>query len=579
MKEMIQFQMMQLLNPQIGQTKGTGDMQGLVYVLLLQLVSYLVMTLVDQLSTFLPALIQEVKAKYVNDPLKKHLALKTETLADSGIQLGQKHENNTIIVIRKWDLSNKSSDSSGKLNVDESAEIADALLECIAAAENVPCLQLIQSSQFIITYKDKPVEIMPGIFVKVERFAMKDDTLRVDHIMFRVTSNIHSTVYIRQVLEKLRRDYVADQQNKLGDRLWYFEQRIRPERSHPVGGKKNTQARMERVLNAPPIIQYEMRPFHSNKRFNNLFGEDAKSVRDRVDFFLENKAWYAKKGIPYQLGLLLSGKPGSGKTAIIRAMANRTKRHIINLKLSNLATATQLRNVFFNDYICVPTDDSGHDIKRFFIPPEKRIYVFEEIDTVGSLVQDRENQSEMVRSQPILQDELTLGDILQILDGTIEIPGRILIMTSNFPERLDRALLRPGRLDLRLDFGYASAKTVSEIIKGVLEIDINAEELPDAQLTPAEVLNIIFTFLRSTDDIHKELTDRLRQVAKERKGNAEPCSQVPRLPYVTPPPSDDATEEPNDDVAVCSSGLHESNITGFPETFAVNQPPWAAFNS
>jgi AAA+ superfamily predicted ATPase len=487
-------------------------------MLVIQMISMFFMTLFEQLSAVLPTFFQDLKKKYVDRQIEntlQNITTNKETLADVSIGLTKKHQQNTVIIIRKWSGSSK--DSSSKSNNDninegdESKEIADALLSHIASAENVPTLQLIQSSQFIINYKDKPVEILPHIYIKIDEFQMDSETLKMRHLVFRVTSNTYNTKHIRETLQNLRKQWIADQQNQLGDTLWYFEQKIHAARSASFqsgGYGDNERIRLEKVLNAPRVIQYEMRPFYSNKNFNNLYGKEARTVRDRIDFFMEHPEWYAEKGLPYQLGILLSGKPGSGKTAILRAIANRTKRHIINLKLSNLATATQLKNIFYNDYISVSTDDDDVT-KKLLIPPDKRIYVFEEIDTIGELVQERSLRLDVNKS--VLQDELTLGDILQILDGTIEVPGRILVMTSNYPERLDRALLRPGRIDIKVDFGFATAETISEVIKGMLNVHVPYDQLPEKKLTVAEILNIVFTFIHYVGDVGNDIVTRIHE--------------------------------------------------------------------
>lgn len=523
--DLLKFQMMQSFNPATAgnKTNGQTDYKTTVYMLLIQMLSFFFMSIFDQISQQLPNLIAQLKKDYVDKRIENTLNhIKKETLADVAIKLDSKNEHNTVIIIRKWGGTDESSSKKNPESIsDESKEIADALLSHIANAENVPTLQLIQSSQFIINYKEKPIEIMKNIYVQIDDFKMNPETLKMQHLVFRITSNIYSTKHIRDMLQDLRKNYIAEQQNQLGNSIWYFEQKMRASRSMGMdtGGDQSDRARMERILNAPPVITYEMRPFQSNKTFENLFGAETRLIRDRVDFFIENPAWYASKGLPYQLGILLGGRPGAGKTALIRAIANRTKRHIINLKLSNLATATQLKNIFFNDYITVAMDDSGHDVKKLLIPPHKRIYVFEEIDTVGELVQERSLQFNA--NKTVLQDELTLGDILQILDGTIEIPGRIMIMTSNYPERLDRALMRPGRIDVRVIFGFATAETTKEIINGMLEKDVALECLPHEKLTAAEVLNIVFSFIHSKGDyvpeLVKNLNDRVKEMDNEQK--------------------------------------------------------------
>jgi ATP-dependent 26S proteasome regulatory subunit len=53
-----------------------------------------------------------------------------------------------------------------------------------------------------------------------------------------------------------------------------------------------------------------------------------------------------------------------------------------------------------------------------------------------------------VHAQEEEKDALDLSFLLNLLDGTLEANGRILIITTNFPERIDRALIRPGRIDM-----------------------------------------------------------------------------------------------------------------------------------
>jgi len=130
-----------------------------------------------------------------------------------------------------------------------------------------------------------------------------------------------------------------------------------------------------------------------------------------VDFFLKNRAWYDKRGIPYQLGLLLSGIPGSGKTSIIRAMANLTKRHIINVNFANITTATQLKNLFFSDKLTVFTDSTMFNADTLTIPIENRIFVLEEIDAIGNIVHQRDPDA---TQEDVLPDEVRPYSDIQV---------------------------------------------------------------------------------------------------------------------------------------------------------------------
>ena len=104
--------------------------------------------------------------------------------------------------------------------------------------------------------------------------------------------------------------------------------------------------------------------------------------------------------------------------------------------------------------------DGGSEVQSFFIPIDQRIYVLEEIDAIGNIVKQRQNTNAGNDKPESLNDEVTLAEILTVLDGTMEVPGRIIIMTSNHPETLDRALVRPGRIDVHVHFGFSKCEKI-----------------------------------------------------------------------------------------------------------------------
>ena len=216
---------------------------------------------------------------------------------------------------------------------------------------------------------------------------------------------------------------------------------------------------------------FECIPFKSTKTFDNMFFQQKEDLKQRLDYFKNNKAHYDRLGIPYTLGMMFHGQPGTGKTSVIKAIANYTERHLIIIPMDKVTTVDQLKQLFIME-----------EINQHNISIDKRLYCFEEIDCGKwkDIVRSRKLLSTPEDSQPVppkdgiaqqlietLRDEkekkknklsplpsspITLGDLLEILDGIIETPGRMIIMTSNHPEEIDEALLRPGRIDINIEF-------------------------------------------------------------------------------------------------------------------------------
>ena len=220
----------------------------------------------------------------------------------------------------------------------------------------------------------------------------------------------------------------------------------------------------------------------SNVTFENRFFENKDIILKKIDFFLNNKEWYKKKGIPYVLGFLLHGKPGCGKTSFIKALLNYTKRHGINIKLTNNF-----------DMDCLKEIIQKEKVDEYIIPNDKRILIFEDIDCMGNIVKKRgkedketsdfddvdieglsntdKNKIKNLISNKQNNSKNNLSYFLNILDGLIECNGRIIIMTTNKPDDLDSALIRPGRIDEKIEFGYVSKDIFIKIIKHFYDLD------------------------------------------------------------------------------------------------------------
>jgi hypothetical protein len=268
-----------------------------------------------------------------------------------------------------------------------------------------------------------------------------------------------------------------------------------------------------------------MKTFQTNRKFTNLFGPEMNLVKKRIEFFIRNKHWYDQKGVPYTLGLLLSGQAGAGKTSSIKCLANETQRHIMNINFNNDMSKVQFENLFFNEVIHVLNTSTGQT-EKYTIPLDQRIYVLEDIDCQSDLVRDRSEPKEAI-TQGIGLEKLDLSFLLNILDGVLELPGRIVIMTSNYIEHLDHALIRPGRIDVIANFKKCLNETLIEMIEFFYDRSLSAGEKIQIRdwrpylVSPAEMGKIMFEHVDDYRKVLEVLEQKSREPIKEPLSNKD----------------------------------------------------------
>lgn len=225
-----------------------------------------------------------------------------------------------------------------------------------------------------------------------------------------------------------------------------------PEReSFVFTGFGKSQAVLKRLVNE--IVAYGSKPVDGTRVFYSTFGYWQCLGRRRMrslasvilpagvveglladaNEFLGKEEWYREVGIPWHHGYLFHGVPGSGKTSLAAALAGELHMDLYLLNIGGSGMNDERLSSLMADI------RSGSMI------------VMEDVDCT---VPDRDtNQANRV----------TLSGLLNCLDGIMSREGCMIVMTTNYRNVLDAALIRPGRVDRELEFGYATSDQKSRL--------------------------------------------------------------------------------------------------------------------
>lgn len=208
--------------------------------------------------------------------------------------------------------------------------------------------------------------------------------------------------------------------------------------------------------------------------------------------FVEGKEFYNKVGMPYRRGYLLSGKPGTGKTSLVHAIARHLNRDLYFVKLSSAKNDRELRNMFRSipaESVVVLEDvDAQSKVVHLRVPEEEK----PDSDT-GSDDDTLSNGSVSIKDQ-VKRESITLSELLDLLDGHSVKEGQLFILTSNHPEVLDPALIRPGRVDWHFEMQKAShyqLQAMNRLIRGNDGPPLELDTIPERSIVPCEAMRTI----------------------------------------------------------------------------------------
>lgn len=346
-------------------------------------------------------------------------------------------------------------------------------------------------------------------------------------ILYRLTTYDHDITWLHKFVDSAITRFEQDKRNKLGSETYYFDMLSSSgtEYRNPLPTK---------------FCMFTRSKFTSNRSLNNVYLRQIEELTERVQFFTKRRDWYDAKGIPHTLGIVMYGVPGCGKTSTIKAIANETKRHVFNLMLSEIKTKDALKDLFYNENVHVAVEGKTEVLN---IPLKNRLYVIEDIDAMHSVVIKRSNQEKKEEEQRKIKieaemellrqtqgevvakkmmegkttpdaDKLDLATLLNVLDGVRETPGRIIILSTNYPERLDEALLRPGRFDMMLEFEKHNVDVLKMHLEKHYDSTLSAQQFAKLNVpelhhkwTPAEVSQILFRRVADPDAAIEDLVN------------------------------------------------------------------------
>ncbi|KAM0268546.1 hypothetical protein ACHAQH_009950 [Verticillium albo-atrum] len=232
-------------------------------------------------------------------------------------------------------------------------------------------------------------------------------------------------------------------------------------------------------------------------------------LRD-VESFLNPKArdWYMRRGIPYRKGYLLYGSPGTGKSSFSLSVAGSCGLDIYVLSLAS-------------------TNDSCLS-KLFADLPQRCVILLEDIDAVGvartheSDGEDSESGTDVSRRGSGSRGTVSLSGLLNVLDGVASPEGRVPIMTTNHIVHLDGALIRPGRVDKKVEFQLTDQSMAYQLFSIVFQqleaeepdFEVRSEnnkaalqlaeqfaaEVPELEFSPADILSFLLEHRESPSD-------------------------------------------------------------------------------
>jgi hypothetical protein len=258
-------------------------------------------------------------------------------------------------------------------------------------------------------------------------------------------------------------------------------------------------------------VDWESLYVKSNKHIGNTIlnsNLDDELIGD-IGVFLKNQDWYDTRGVPYKRGYILHGPPGTGKTSVIKAIANTYNLPVFTIDFDIIKDNNTLSQLITEI--------------NYYHKNTPYILCMEDVD-----------RSKIFNKYKSSNDKcVTTECLLNILDGVVEAYGRIVFMTVNNLDviqtyhsnglDLSKALMRPGRIDKILEIGYLEKSQSEKMIQLFYEQDVSLDFDPiGKKISPAELVQVMQVYPTNLDGLLSAFKGKVN-------GNTPNDSMIPNM--------------------------------------------------
>ncbi len=287
-----------------------------------------------------------------------------------------------------------------------------------------------------------------------------------------------------------------------------------------------------------------------NLTMDNYVSRNKPMLIKHLDAFRDNTLFGTNPYLENNLGILLHGGYGTGKSYMISAVANYLGRSICNVNFAKIKTVSEFRRImsqYNTDKYVYCFDEFDYllaDILNGTQANDAKADIQFKIHTLNqqlAAVKDNKELSDAIVTEikhmmeAGTSDILTYPALLSELSGISSVTGRIIIATTNFIERIPAALLRPGRFDLVMELGNFNSAEIRELLTKLYKpttealAKLNRVTFPENKFTPSELILMSCKHPKLTDMVKAlggKLTGAKSALYKNGAGNGVSMEEV-----------------------------------------------------